>query len=135
MAQSVEGLPIISARALRWSDEEVRLVCLFCLLRFISSGRHRRVLLHVVFFVMCRPTEDGDGPTTCVPRPDDTPLESGVRNNFSCIWYPIISLLYSDLPSLNFPSIVSRAIQFPTRANTCLFPLFRVCALCFKTHR
>ena len=70
---------------------------------------------------MCRPTEEGDGPTICVPWSDDTPLESVARNNISCIWYPF-SMLFSP-PIIALPSFCDRIScdSIPTRASS-LFP-------------
>ena len=92
-----------------------------CLLHFISSGRRRRrrAVACLCFYVMCRPTEEGEGPAICVPWPDDTPLESVARNNISCIWYPI-SMLFSP-PIIALPSFCDRISRI-LNSNTCLSP-------------
>ena len=116
MAPSVEGPPIISARALRWSDEEVSLVCLFCLLHFISSGRRRRRSCCCLFVFLCDVPADGGrrwtnhiyvfhGPTI---RPSKA--LHAIISLVSSIQFQCCSHLPS-LPSHRF-AIVSRAIQF-----------------------
>ena len=131
MAPSVEGPPIISARALRWSDEEVSLVRLFCLLHFIYF-KWSSSSCSLCVFMMCRSGGGRRGSTICVPQPDDTPLESSGRNNLSCIRYPIscYTLTHHNLTSHSLCDRIS-CDSIPPRAFS-LVP--RLCS-CFKIHR
>jgi len=129
MAPSVEGPPIISSRALRWSDEEVSLVWFFCLLHFIPSGRRRRRRAVACLCFYDVPADGGRRGTshTCM-------CSHGPTIRLSKVLHAIISLVSgiqfqccSHLPSLPFHrfAIVSRAIQF----QHVPFPSFRrVCA-------